>query len=217
MSKGSEVLKIYREERDLMERWYTKARASLGKKPACRQGCVSCCVYDQPPLTMLEATALVHYCRTTPGFEDVLAAVEKAGEELILRTVTTGQKWMERTNPLQCCPFLDRAAGRCRIYHLRPTACVFAYSEDAEKCAANIGRDDRVGWDPDMDEQDRIMTKMIQLLPRDTRQRFERLLRIRHHNNTGSMMLTGAMAVVMRPDLHQRLVKYLQAEAAGVK
>jgi Fe-S-cluster containining protein len=210
----AEVFQVYREERNMMERWYPKALVVRGKKPVCRQGCAHCCVYDQPPLTMLEATALVHYCKTTPGFEDVLVAAEKAGEAIVQQTEESGQKWMERTNPLQVCPFLDREKGACRIYSLRPTACVFAYSEDVQKCVSNVGTDKLVGWHVGMDEQAKTMDRLMRLLPGDARQKFDRLLKIRQHNNTGVLMLSVAMAVVLRPDLRERLVKVLQRGAA---
>lgn len=207
MLTPADALKIYTEEHEILDRWYAKGRKQLGKKVACRAGCAHCCTYDQPPLNKLESAALVHYCQITPGFEDVLEKAIRGGEEVVLLAEQGIRNLGRDTSPNQTCPFLDREKMQCRIYNLRPAACIFAYSPDADACRDSVGSDGLVAWTVSGDELEETTKKMWQLLPNYARTKMTRLLGIRATNNRPwTMMLSAAMAIVLRPDLKERFV-----------
>lgn len=217
---GDEVLKLYREERDILDRWFTKARSKLGRKPACKAGCMACCKYDQPPLGAWEAFALAYYAQQTPGLEDVLERCVKDAEQIVEMAEKGVRSIMRYGSELQSCPFLDQSKGTCRIYSMRPSACVFAYSESRERCDTSVERlDEDVGWTVDTAEQQRILERMWRMLPTDTKERFKVTHRWRASNGGGLLlMLSLAIAAQLRPDIRERLLKLDREEQlAGVR
>jgi len=124
-------------------RAHGRALDVLGYSPACG-GCRSarCCTNDSPPLSRPEAEALAHLARVRADLADVPAKVA-AQIGLLRETAAPGRGLRDRRGEFPC-PFLspDR---RCRVYDHRPLACVQAFSESANRCAAST--DGIGGWD----------------------------------------------------------------------
>ncbi len=106
---------------------------------ACDQGCSHCC-HQVVQLTVLEARLLAS------GLIEALAPDELAelhdrlrqGWQTLQRQGLERLTLAEQVAALNAvrrpCPLLDREAGRCRAYALRPIACRREHSRDADAC-----------------------------------------------------------------------------------
>lgn len=101
----------------IYERISARSEAIAGARPAwpCRKGCDNCCrrLASAPELTAAEWEPLWRH----------VAALDAGARRAIRRGVEELARELAAGATQVTCPLLDREAGTCRVYAVRPAAC----------------------------------------------------------------------------------------------
>ena len=107
---------------ETVEPWANKARQIA----SCKKGCDSCC-YQLTAASLAEGALIAAHIMESASWTSELRALRtrlQQDSDEIRAMGTAGKaksyQWMERKKG---CPFLDKKAGECRIYNVRPLAC----------------------------------------------------------------------------------------------
>lgn len=151
------------------DRYIGRLLASDGRPVTCQAGCAACCHHELARgVTAVEILAIYRFVRPWPdigtlyeaagenavAFQRLLAAeVARTGAPLAVNDPRVYSAHVAYNRLERPCPFLDQAAGTCRIYPVRPLVCRWFYNRSPKDWCVpshpNYLARDAVGINPD--------------------------------------------------------------------